>query len=204
MSEPQSWRAKKTIVLRQIRKNTATWRKRRRWRPKKAREFGLIRSPRILAALAQIDQPYPHRGQPRKLILLPQLQAAQDSPVEQISLRKKARSRRHLKFLDKDRPVERCIRVIVPDAKFTGAVRAIELHSLRSTGRRNSRHGLGCDHRRGDSDARLAGRLNLLERHPVVGLGIVHWAAAQLQRTFTIEAQRESTGPRNQSRRTMG
>jgi hypothetical protein len=45
----------------------------------------------------------------------------------------------------------------------------IRAAQLQVNSRRNSRHGLGCDHRRGDSDARLAGRLDLLEFAPQLG-----------------------------------
>jgi hypothetical protein len=42
-------------------------------------------------------------------------------------------------------------------------------------------------------DAFLKALAAELERHPVVGPGLVHRAAAQLQRTFTVEAHSETT-----------
>jgi hypothetical protein len=41
-------------------------------------------------------------------------------------------------------------------------------------------------------DAFLKALAAELERHPVVGPGVVHRAAAALQKTFTVEAHRET------------
>jgi hypothetical protein len=44
-----------------------------------------------------------------------------------------------------------------------------------------------------------------LERHPVVGPGVVHRAAAELQKTFVVAAHTErSYGPRHRARQAAG